>query len=318
MKLSIVIPVYNEIKYIEELFASLMNIDYPDLELLFVDGGSTDGTLEYLKKQIPQINKEIKVINNPSKFVSHGFNQAYKLCRGRFISLIGAHSLYPSNYFRKCIEEISANVCDVAGGKLTHKGKSIYGKAIAACLNSIFGVGDTAFRTSNQRKFVDSVAFAVYDRKVFEACGLLDEELVRNQDDEFHYRLNHYGFKILMIPELSIIYFVRDSIEKLFTQYFQYGLYKPLVLKKVPSEWKWRHLIPSLFVLYLISLPLALIFPLWILPFLLYVFLDIYFSFKASAPWQVRLRMLLVYPVLHIAYGAGFLAGLTKIWYKKR
>lgn len=43
---------------------------------------------------------------------------------------------------------------------------------------------------------------------------------------------------------------------KNFSQFFQYGLFKPLVLQKVKSEFKFRHIIPSIFVLYVLLLPL--------------------------------------------------------------
>ena len=88
------------------------------------------------------------------------------------------------------------------------------------------------------------------------------------------------------------------------------GYYKPLVFRKVRSGVRWRHLIPSLFVLYLFSLPLALWFPWWAIPLVLYVLGALYFSLSTPAPWPVRLRMPAVFPVLHAAYGLGFLRGL--------
>ena len=189
MIISIIIPTLNEIKYISDLVRSILSLDNTSKEIIFVDGGSTDGTFEYLF-ELSKINSSVKVIKNPEKYVSHGFNKAFMISSGSYISLLGAHSIYPNNYFARCIEEIEKGECNAAGGFLNQVGISHSGKAIAFAMSSKFGVGNTEFRTIKKTMYVDSVAFAVYDRKVFENVGLLDEELIRNQDDEFHYRLN--------------------------------------------------------------------------------------------------------------------------------
>ena len=175
-------------------------------------------------------------------------------------------------------------------------------------------MGGTEFRTSEKKQYVQSVAFAVYKKEVFEKAGLLDEQLIRNQDDEFHYRLNAMGFRILMVPELRCIYFVRDSITKLFSQYLQYGYYKPIVLKKVKTGLRIRHLIPAIFVLYIITLPLTVLITLWFLPLAVYTIGDIFFSFRNLNRVRVKIISLLVFPVLHISYGLGFLAGILKLF----
>lgn len=318
MSISIIIPTLNEAENINNLIRSIFSIDTNTIskEILITDGGSIDGTQEKVL-QLAQSNPYLFLITNPDRFVSHGFNRAFQKAKGQYLSLVGAHALYPPNYFSLCIQAIESGECDAAGGFLVQRGKTVMGEAIAQAMSSRFGVGDTPFRTTQKRMYVDSVAFAVYDRKVFDTCGLLDEELVRNQDDEFHYRLNAAGFRILMLPELEVVYYVRDSLSKLFSQYRQYGYYKPLVFRKVRSGMRLRHLIPSVFVFYLFSLPLALWFPWWAIPLLLYITGVLYFSLSAPASWPVRWRMPAVFPVLHIAYGAGFLAGLPAWWKKK-
>lgn len=316
MTLSIIIPVLNESAHIEALLSSITQLDPIAKEILVADGGSRDGTDEQVR-QLNHSNPNIHLVDNPDRYVSQGFNRAFQRTQGQYISLVGAHALYPPRYFSACVEAIESGECDAAGGFLVQRGTTVMGEAIAQAMSSRFGVGDTPFRTTRKRMYVDSVAFAVYDRKVFDTCGLLDEELVRNQDDEFHYRLNAAGFRILMLPELEVVYYVRDSLSKLSSQYYQYGYYKPLVFRKVRSGMRLRHLIPSVFVLYLFSLPLTLWFLWWVIPLLLYVLGTLYFSLSASASWHVRLRMPAVFPVLHIAYGVGFLAGLP-VWLRKR
>lgn len=290
---------------------SLNEMDNIEKEIIFSDGGSNDGTRQKIAEAADKYGN-ILLVDNPGRYVSHAFNQACKVARGDYIALIGAHSLYPADYFRVCIEHLDAGLCDAAGGFLLHRGRGATGEAIACAMSTKFGVGDTEFRTEPEKQYVDSVAFAVYSRKVFETAGYFDETLVRDQDDEFHYRMNSLGLRILMIPELKVTYFVRNTLSGLASQYYQYGLYKPLVFRRVMSSVRPRHLVPSLFVLYLASLPLALLNKIWLIPLALYFFLSLFFSVRSHLSLSARLILPIVFPVLHISYGAGFLTGLIK------
>lgn len=309
---SIICPTLNEEKHIGNIIGTFIEYCPQPSELLIADAGSTDQTRKIIADHANR-NSNILLIDNPDKYVSFGFNKAFAASKGRYIGLLGAHTHYPGNYFQAALYALETEDCDVVGGPLQQIGSGAMGQAIAYCMSTKMGVGNTAFRTSQKRQYVDSVAFAIYKRSVFEKVGLLDTELVRNQDDELHYRINAAGFKILMIPEMQCEYQVRDTIPKLFRQYYEYGLYKPLVLKKVKSGIKVRHLIPALFVLYLLSLPIVFLFPIWLIPGLLYILLVLYFSTINSHPILIKTCCLIVYPVLHISYGIGFLKGITKL-----
>lgn len=310
--LSIVIPTLNEISNIESLLSKIFINDGVTKEVFIVDGGSTDGTREKVL-DLAQIIPKLHLVENAEKYVSNGFNKAFKLSTGKYLSLLGAHSIYPSNYFHECISVIESGECDAVGGFLVQKGKTDTGKAISVAMSSKFGVGNTEFRTERKRQYVDSVAFAIYKREIFEYVGLLDEELIRNQDDEFHYRLNSAGYKILMLPDLEVVYFVRNTFYSLYIQFYQYGFYKPLVINKVKGSVRLRHLIPLFFVVYTLTIPLALVLPIWITPLILYAVLSFYFSFKSDYSFGIKLRTVLVFPVLHFAYGFGFLKKLLNL-----
>jgi len=311
LKLSVIIPVFNEADNIGKLVQSLNEMDDLEKEIIFSDAGSEDGTRQKIAEAAEKYNNII-LVDNPGRYVSNAFNNACKVAKGRYIALIGAHSLYPADYFRVCVEYLEAGMCDAAGGFLIHQGKGTSGEAIAYAMSTKFGVGDTEFRTEPEKKYVDSVAFAVYNRKVFDVAGYFDEELVRDQDDEFHYRMNSLGLRILMIPDLKITYFVRNSLKGLANQYFQYGLYKPLVFKKVVSSVRPRHLVPSCFIIYLLSLPVCFWWPLWCAPLMLYLIISLYFSLISPLRLRARIFVLFTYPIIHISYGTGFLTGLFR------
>lgn len=309
MQLSIVIPVFNEIKYIRPLLDSLLVNDNVEKEIFLADGGSTDGTIDVINSYAAKY-PNIHLVHNEKKYVSFGFNKVFPLTKGKYITLMGAHALYPQGFFNNGLRYLEANECDVVGGPLKQDGKSATGKAIAYAMSSKFGVGNTEFRTEKRKMFVDSVAFAIYRRSIFDDIGLLDVNLIRNQDDELHYRMNAAGYKILMVPEMECVYYVRDTLGSLFRQYYQYGLYKPMVLRKIKKGIRLRHLVPAFFCLYIFSLPLSIIFPVWLLPMVLYLVIAVVLAFRAPLKLQQQLTVLLVFPVLHLGYGLGFLKGL--------
>jgi succinoglycan biosynthesis protein ExoA len=311
--LTVCCPVLNESTFIDGLLQSIINASPLEKEIILIDGGSTDDTLEKImiwqKKHL-----NIRVIPNKLRYVSHGFNLAYKNSQSKYITLMGSHSEYPPNYFEVGLSLLENGVADAVGGPLNQVGKTEKGRIIAACMSSRFGVGNAEFRTSKKRAYVRSVAMAIYKRSVFEEIGLLDEELVINQDDEFHYRLNSKGYKILMEPAMEVTYYVRDDIKSLWKQYFNYGLYKPLVIKKVNSGLRFRHLVPPIFVFYLIIMPFLLLMSwLTILPLIVYFFLALGFSTKISCNLKHKLWALTSFFVLHVSSGIGMLLGLVKL-----
>lgn len=304
-------PVLNEEAYIQSLIDILLSSSPENKEVFIVDGGSTDNTLNIIFKNQTKY-KNIIYLENKEKSAAHAFNKAFEMSTGEYISFIGAHAIYSSNYFSYSIELLSQNKCDVVGGILKQEGKSEIGKIIAKCMSSKFGVGGTEFRTSTKECYVQSVAFAMYKRDAIDKIGLMNTSLIRNQDDEFHYRIVDKGLKILMTPKISATYYVRNSLEKLFKQYFEYGLYKPLVLKNVKSGIRIRHLIPTFFLFYLIFF---ILFPSIItaIPIAIYFLLNVYFSIKNSKNLNEFLYSIFTYLTLHIAYGTGFITGIPKI-----
>jgi glycosyltransferase involved in cell wall biosynthesis len=309
--LSIVIPLLNEEDHIKPLIEKLISIPPFNKEIILVDGGSTDNTIKFIKQEINR-NLNIKLLHNKEKYASQAFNLGYRNSSGEYIAFVGAHANYSDNYFQLGVDLLNQGVSSAIGGILVQKGNGIVGEAIALCMSSKFGVGNTEFRTTKIEGYVQSVAFAIYGRRIFEDIGLMDVDLIRNQDDEFHYRMGKFGYKIFMSTQMIAEYYVRNSIFKLFRQYFEYGLYKPLVIKKVNSGFKLRHAIPAFFVLYLLIL-FTYSNKLFLIPLIIYLVLDLFFSFILKTNnIKKNLMALLVFPTLHISYGLGTLVGIFK------
>lgn len=322
---TIIMPVRNEVDFIERSLTALVQQDYPldHLEILVVDGDSDDGTRQYVAHYLEQNPSSlpqatIRLLNNLARYMPTGFNLALRQARGDIIIVVGGHCLIASDYVRQCIDILAQTGADCVGGPMVTQGGTYTAQAIAQAQSTPFGVGGVAFRTGqNQGGYVDTVAFGAYRREVFSRIGNFDEELIRNQDDEFNFRLTQAGGKIWLDPSIQSIYYSRATLPRLWRQYYQYGLYKVRVIQKRKAVPSWRHLVPALFVL---SLCLSLIMTVFtgklrwlgsvVAPYLGANLLAT--TWAARQNWALGPMLPLAFATLHLAYGFGFLAGLCR------
>ena len=319
--ISIVIPCRNEERYIELCLDSLIenDFDHKELEIFVVDGMSVDGTKDLIKKYVNQYSF-IKLLENPRGVTPVAMNLGIKQARGHYIMILSSHSKVDSNFIKSNVESIEKYQSDCVGGTMLTlpANDSLLCRAIALAISHPFGVGNSYFRIgSKSQKYVDTVPFGCYKREVFKKIGFFDEDLVRNQDDEFNLRLIKSGGKILLVPEIISYYHARDSLLKLWKMYNQYGYFKPLVAHKVGGVLTWRQTIPAVFVGALITsgiLSFITISFQWIFLFIIlfYLFTNFTFSFLIGKKKGLTLFLMLpfIFPVIHVAYGLGYLKGI--------
>jgi glycosyltransferase involved in cell wall biosynthesis len=318
---SVIIPCRNEAHYIESCLDTVLSQDFniDHFEILIVDGCSDDKTREIAQKYEKNF-PNIKVLNNPRKIVPTALNIGIRASRGKIIMRMDAHNRYEKNYISKCLKYLNDYQADNVGGIcLTLPGKeSTMAKSIALGCSKPFGVGNAYFRIGLKNpKEVDTVPFGCYKREVFETIGLFDEDLIRNQDDEFNLRLKKMGGKILLVPEIVSYYYVRDSLKKLWKMYYQYGYFKPLVVRKIGAVLTWRQLAPAFFISALISTGLLSLLAkpfLFAFLFLLSGYLSvnlIYSTLLAFKSGKEQILTLpLVFSTLHFSYGLGYFKGI--------
>jgi glycosyltransferase involved in cell wall biosynthesis len=258
------------------------------------------------------------VLDNPGRIVPTGFNIGLRHAQGEIIVRVDGHCEIAPDYVRRCVEVLEQTGAECVGGPMGTVGESQMARMIALAQSSPFGVGGVAFRTGKvQGSYVDTLAFGAYRREVFERLGGFDEELVRNQDDEFNFRLTQAGGKIWLDPAIHSIYYSRASLRKLWRQYYQYGFYKVRVIQKRGGVASWRHLVPGLFVVSLVaSLLLGLLSRKPLLGSSVvgpYMGANLAASaYTAQQDWRMFTSLPLIFAILHLSYGVGFLHG---VWY---
>ena len=320
--ISIICPIYNEEKYITKCIESIVDqdIDKKQIELLLIDGLSNDKTREIVGSYIDQY-PWIKLFDNPQKIVPTAMNIGIKNAIGDIIVRIDAHSIFPINYISTLVKYLQELDADNVGSvvQTLPANNSLMAKSIATALSSRFGVGNSHFRTGTEKIIkTDTVPFGCFKRTVFDKIGLYDEELIRNQDDELNARIIKNGGSIYLIPGLDVKYYARDSISKTRKMFYQYGLYKPLVNKKLRSPATIRQFFPLLFLLGLLfGLILSFVNSVFLKIYLTVIFVyitgSIYFGLKDSKDKKEVFLLPIVFLNIHLAYGWGYLAGIYKI-----
>ena len=97
-KISIVTPSYNQGKYIEQTIQSVLSQNYPNLEYIIIDGGSSDNTVEIIKKYEGQLTYWI---SEPDAGQTDAINKGYSRCTGDIFNWINSDDYYEADVFFK-------------------------------------------------------------------------------------------------------------------------------------------------------------------------------------------------------------------------
>jgi len=326
---SIVVPCRNEAEFIRPLLDSILANEYPRdrLEVLIVDGLSDDGTRDVVADYATR-HPMIRLVDNPKRITPCALNIGIARARGSIIMRMDAHADYPPGYISGLVSWLERTGVDNVGGSWVTLpgGATPTARAIAAALGHPFGIGDARYRLgTSQPRYVDTVPFGCFRKELFERVGPFDEELVRNQDDEFNFRLLRAGARVLLVPGVFCYYYARRSLHQLARMFYQYGFFKPLVALKIGRIMTLRQVVPALFVLCvgLASLgapwfPLARTFGAVVLGSYLAVNAGCALVVGRRHGAAVGLAVVGVFPVVHLSYGVGFLRGALALLARTR
>ncbi|MEM6457293.1 MAG: glycosyltransferase, partial [Acidobacteriota bacterium] len=130
---SVVMPVRNESRFIARSLGAVLRQDWPRLEVVIADGGSTDDTraqIAALAAQHPRV--PVIVIDNPAGIVAPGLNRAIRRSRGAIVVRVDGHTEIATDYVRCCVAALASTGADNVGGRMDAVAASTpWGRAIA-------------------------------------------------------------------------------------------------------------------------------------------------------------------------------------------
>lgn len=119
---SIITPVYNGVQFLDDTIQSVLNQTYKNIEYIVIDGGSTDGTLDIIKKY----EKKLSWRSEPDKGISDAFNKGIVQAKGEIIGIINADDWYEPETVEVVVSK--SHLADIIYGNLQFwkKGQKSY------------------------------------------------------------------------------------------------------------------------------------------------------------------------------------------------
>jgi len=247
---TVIVPARDEERSIGATLTALRRQLHTDLQIVVVDGGSTDRTVAVVERHRAE-DPRIELLDNPRQTIPAALNIALAAARGRWLVRMDAHSTVDETYVGTAVARLREGRWGGVGGRKDGCGTTPAGQAIATALGSRFGVGGSVYHYGTSEQQVDHIPFGAYPTELARRLGGWDERLVANEDYEFDYRVRRSGAVLLFDPRLRISWQSRQTVRSLYQQYRRYGRAKLDVARLHPDSLRIRHLAPPLLVPYL-------------------------------------------------------------------
>ncbi len=225
--LSVIIVSYQSKNDLKRLLPSVFNSQSKyQYEIIVVDNGSRDGSVEWLKNSR---SEDLKIIENQNTGFAHGNNLGIKQASGKYILLLNPDTELRADTLKIMLDFMEARLdvgisgCKVVkpDGKLDLACKRRFPNPwnsflrLARLSNKNYNLLD---KDENQETEIDSVmgAFLLIRKSVIEKIGLLDEEFfMYGEDLDWCWRCKEAGFKVWYYPKTSIIHYKGSSSKKI-------------------------------------------------------------------------------------------------------
>ena len=314
---SVVMPVLNEERHLAESVAQIQAQDYPgEWELVLALGPSTDGT-DAIAGDLSATDPRIKLIENPSGATPAGLNAAIGVAAHDLVVRVDGHALFPPDYLRVAVEVLQATGADNVGGVMAAEGTTPFEEAVAAAMTSRLGVGAARFHTGGAEGPAETVYLGAFRRAALQRVGGYDESFARAQDWEMNHRIRQTGGTVWFTPRMRVTYRPRSTVRALARQYRDYGRWRRVVARQHRGTVTPRYLAPPLALVGVITGTAAGVLGLragWLLPggYALVV-LGGSAVIGSRLPWRSAVRLPVVLPVMHLAWGWGFLSSPARL-----
>lgn len=321
---SVVMPVLNEERHLAAAVEQVLSQEYPGpIEIIMAVGPSKDRT-EEIAAELAAADERIEVVANPLGRTPHALNLAIAAARYDYLVRVDGHGELTEGYIETAIELLQRTGAANVGGIMDAQGQTPFERAVATAYTSRLGLGGSTFHlVTSQEGPADTVFLGCFRKDAVVAVGGFDETLFRAQDWELNYRLREAGEKIFFSPKLRVTYRPRSSPKAVLNQFYETGKWRREVVRRHRETVSLRYLAPPIAVVGVLAgsalgmAGLAARKPLlltgWLAP-LGYLGLIVAgaAALRRDLPPEVRVRLPMVFAIMHMAWGAGFIRGLKR------
>jgi succinoglycan biosynthesis protein ExoA len=320
---SVVMPVLNEERHLEEAVGRVLEQDYPgNLEVVLAIGPSKDRTQEIADK-LAEKDHRISIVPNPTGKTPAALNVGIAHAKHDILVRVDGHGALTDGYITRAVEVLEESGADNVGGVMAAEGRTPTEMAVACAYRSRLGLGASTFHQGGKAGPADTVYLGVFRRAALERVGGFDETMHRAQDWELNYRIRKTGGLIWFSPDLSVTYRPRSSLSAVAKQFFHTGQWRREVIRRHPETASKRYLAPPVVVIALAVGTVLGIIGLatgisWLdIGFLAPIGYAVLLLFGSAVegrylPWKALAWLPLVCATMHVSWGLGFLIGLRE------
>jgi glycosyltransferase involved in cell wall biosynthesis len=324
---SYIMPVYNEVDYVEAAVTSVLAQDYDGpVELVLALAPSTDGTDEVVNR-LAASDQRITVVDNPGMHIPIGLNRAIAVARHPVVIRVDAHTQLEQGYTERGVAELHRMKADNLGGIMVATGRPGFQAAVARAYNSSLGLGGASYHAGHAEPGpAESAYLGIMRASAIRGIGGFDESLRRGEDWEMNFRLRKAGHLVWLDPGLRVTYWPRDTWNKLARQFLSTGIWRGELTRRLGAKNPLRFFAPPVLV---VNLVVALVVALlqvtgvlsgavgWVASLvylgpLAYVVALAGAAITATGSLLDRIRYVVVLATMHVCWGAGFIVGTAR------
>lgn len=189
--ISVIIPTYNAAKFIRDAIQCVLDQDYPSVEIIVIDDGSTDNTEEIIQS----IDADIRYYKQDNNGAASARNRGIKDASSHLIAFLDVDDLWPENNLRVLVDELMDDP----------ELQVVHGHAQLMMMDD--ETGKFEYVGNPEESFPYYIGAGLYRRSVFQDVGLFDEELAFAEDTDWFERAKHLGMPVKRIDQVTL--FVR-------------------------------------------------------------------------------------------------------------
>jgi succinoglycan biosynthesis protein ExoA len=320
MSVSILVPVLDEARRLRSTVPAMLAQRHDgDLELLLIDGGSTDGTREILA-ELARADERIRVLENPAGTIPAALNLGLAAARGGYVARMDAHAWYPADYVALGVERLARGDVEWVSGPAVPRGDGRWSRRIASALLLSLGQGGSRKwraigAAADEEWDLDTGVFAgVWRRATLQTLGGWDDTFTVNEDAEMAARMLSRGGRIVCRAQMAAYYAPRDSLAGLARQYWRFGSFRVRTSRRHPVALRPAHVASALLAAAVAVVPLAPLRRPASLACGLYALTLVsgVARMEGDVPAAERAGTAAALATMHLSWGAGFLAGCLR------
>lgn len=312
---SVIVVTYNSARTLGETLASLDALDYPDYEVIVVDGGSSDDT------EAIASNHGVRFLSAPDATIGACRNRGVDAARGDYVACTDSDCAVPEDWLTshvECLRDAPDHVVGVGGPNRAFPTDPPFAKLVESVQGSTFGSGGSPqSRDIESLREVGSVPACnvLYDGAVFDS-HTYDDGVNVGEDAEFHHRLERAGYRFRFNPSNPVSHHLPASLGAVARKSRSYGYAMARIQRRHRRIVRWYSPLPSLGlgVGALAGVDALRTKRVRVLLALFLLFVPVAVSVTVSALRDVKHPVALLAPVLLLVqygyYGVGFLEGL--------